>query len=56
MASPLWVKLACIGGSLAFLGIFLFVPLVAVFTEALRKGFGTYLTSLAIPPRCRPSN
>src|SRR5450432_135904 len=35
--------------SLIFLGLFLFVPLAAVFTEALRKGFGPYFHSLRDP-------
>ena len=34
---------------LGFLTLFLFVPLVAVFAEALRKGFGVYLASLHEP-------
>jgi len=34
---------------LAFLTLFLIVPLVAVFTEALRKGFSTYITTLIDP-------
>jgi sulfate/thiosulfate transport system permease protein len=42
---PAWIKGLCIGGSLAFLTLFLFVPLAAVFAEALRKGFGAYLAS-----------
>jgi sulfate transport system permease protein len=40
-----WVRWACITVSLAFLGLFLFLPLVSVFTEALRKGVGAYLAS-----------
>jgi sulfate transport system permease protein len=46
--SPL-LKWLLIGVTLAFLGLFLLVPLAAVFTEALRKGWGAYLTSLADP-------
>lgn len=34
---------------LLFLGLMLFVPLAAVFWEALRKGFGPYLQALAEP-------
>jgi sulfate transport system permease protein len=34
---------------LLFLGLMLFVPLAAVFWEALRKGFGPYLEALAEP-------
>jgi sulfate/thiosulfate transport system permease protein len=46
---PGWVKGLIIGLSLAFLGLFLFVPLLVVFTEALRKGFAAYLASFADP-------
>ncbi len=42
---PFWVKGLICGVSLAFLGLFLVVPLAAVFTEALRKGLGAYLAS-----------
>jgi len=43
---PLWVKVTLIGIALAFFTVFLVFPLVAVFSEALRKGWGTYLTAL----------
>jgi sulfate transport system permease protein len=46
---PAWVKLALIGVSVGFLTLFLFVPLAAVFTEALRNGIGAYLASLRDP-------
>jgi sulfate transport system permease protein len=36
-----------IGVALAFLALFLFVPLVAVFAEALRKGVGAYFKAFA---------
>jgi sulfate transport system permease protein len=49
LGSPLWIRLLCIIGSLLFLGVFLFVPLLAVFTEALRKGLGAYLASFRDP-------
>ncbi len=42
---PLWVKWLICTVSLLFLGLFLVVPLAAVFTEALRKGLGAYLES-----------
>ncbi len=42
---PAWVRWSICLVSLAFLGLFLAVPLAAVFTEALRKGFGAYLES-----------
>ena len=37
------------GVALAFLGLFLVVPLAAVFTSALRKGLEVYLASIAEP-------
>ncbi len=44
-----WVRYTLIALTLLFLGLFLFVPLVAVFTEAFRKGVGTYFEALADP-------
>lgn len=35
--------------SLAFFGLFLLLPLVSVFTEALRKGFAVYLQAITQP-------
>ena len=49
IAEPAWIRWLLIGGALAFLGLFLFVPLAAVFTEALRKGFAVYLAALDEP-------
>lgn len=46
---PAWVRWAVIGVSLAFLAVFLVVPLVAVFAEALGQGVRVYLASLADP-------
>jgi sulfate transport system permease protein len=46
--SPL-VRGLLIGTALLFLGIFLFVPLAAVFTRALEKGLETYWTALQDP-------
>lgn len=46
--SPL-VRRTLIGIALAFLFLFLVLPLAAVFTEALRKGFGAYLEGLKEP-------
>ncbi|MEI6228342.1 MAG: sulfate ABC transporter permease subunit CysW [Methylophilaceae bacterium] len=48
-SEPSWVRWSLIGLMLAFLTLFLIVPLVAVFTEALRKGFSTYITTLIDP-------
>ena len=38
-----------IGGALAFLGLFLLLPLIAVFSEALRHGVGAYLAAVQNP-------
>ncbi|HRE80836.1 MAG TPA: sulfate ABC transporter permease subunit CysW [Opitutaceae bacterium] len=43
---PRWVRWLLTGVALLFLTFFLLLPLAAVFTEALRKGFGTYLDAL----------
>ncbi len=44
-----WVRYALIGITLLFLSLFLFVPLAAVFTEALRKGVQTYFAAIVEP-------
>ena len=46
---PFWVRAVLIGIALTFLTLFLFVPLAAVFSEALRKGFDAYLTAIVEP-------
>ena len=38
-----------IGGALAFLGLFLLLPLIAVFSEALRQGAGVFFTAVQNP-------
>jgi sulfate transport system permease protein len=43
------VRYALIGVSLCFLTLFLFVPLAAVFAEALRQGWRAYMHSFADP-------
>ncbi|MES2580693.1 MAG: sulfate ABC transporter permease subunit CysW [Pseudomonadota bacterium] len=48
-SEPVWVRWTLITIVLFFLGLFLIVPLAAVFTEALRKGFDTYITALVDP-------
>ena len=42
-AEPPFVRRLLISGALLFLGLFLVVPLAAVFAEAFAKGFGFYL-------------
>ncbi|MDP3670934.1 MAG: sulfate ABC transporter permease subunit CysW [Telluria sp.] len=46
---PALVRALLIGGALAFLTLFLFVPLVAVFAEALKKGWSVYLDAVTEP-------
>jgi len=46
---PDWVRIALIAVALSFLTLFLFVPLAAVFTEALKKGWDVYLESIRDP-------
>jgi sulfate transport system permease protein len=44
-SEPAWMRRLLIGVALAFLGLFLFVPLAAVFAQALAKGFGPYFSA-----------
>ena len=46
---PFAIRAILIGVALLFLALFLFVPLVAVFFEAFKKGFGPYWAALAEP-------
>ena len=46
---PALARIALIAVAFAFLTLFLFVPLVAVFTEALRKGWSAYITAILEP-------
>ncbi|HEY0842675.1 sulfate ABC transporter permease subunit CysW [Methylotenera sp.] len=48
-SEPVWIRYSLTAIALTFLTLFLFVPLAAVFTEALRKGFDTYITALVDP-------
>ncbi|WP_044528347.1 sulfate ABC transporter permease subunit CysW [Herbaspirillum sp. B65] len=43
---PWWMRALLIGIALVFLTLFLFVPLVSVFYEALRKGWDVYVASI----------
>ena len=43
------VRAVLIATALAFLGLFLLLPLVAVFVEALRQGLGAYLAGITEP-------
>jgi sulfate transport system permease protein len=44
-----WVRWTLVGLALAFLSLFLFVPLVAVFVEAFKKGWQVYLAAIIEP-------
>ena len=44
-----WVRRALLFIGLSFFALFLLLPLVAVFVEALRKGWATYFEALADP-------
>lgn len=44
-----WIRRLLIGFALTFVFLFLVLPIAAVLTEALRKGWDTYFTSLADP-------
>ena len=44
-----WVRAILIALSLIFLSLFLFLPLIAVFVEALRDGVGAYVKAITAP-------
>ncbi len=46
---PAWVRRLLIGVALAFLSLFLFVPLVTVFVEAFKKGWDVYVAAVTDP-------
>ncbi|MER2526860.1 MAG: sulfate ABC transporter permease subunit CysW [Candidatus Competibacter denitrificans] len=48
-SEPPLIQGLLVGVALTFLTLFLFVPLVAVFYEALRKGMGVYLAAITDP-------
>ena len=49
IGEPRWVRVALISVTLLFLGIFLFLPLIVVFTEAFKKGAEVYFESIREP-------
>jgi sulfate transport system permease protein len=49
LTEPLWVKTILILVAVGFLILFLVLPLVVVFNEALSKGIETYITALKEP-------
>jgi sulfate transport system permease protein len=46
LTEPGWVRAVLLTTALAFLALFLLLPLVLVFTEALRKGWDMYLAAI----------
>jgi sulfate transport system permease protein len=49
LLEPNWVRVLLLAIAFAFLALFLFVPLVAVFSEALKRGWDTYLQAILDP-------
>jgi sulfate transport system permease protein len=47
VTDPAWLRYALLAVTVIFLGVFLVVPLAAVFTEALRRGPGAYFAAFA---------
>jgi sulfate transport system permease protein len=46
---PAWVRWTLIGVALAFLTLFLFIPMISVFYEALKKGTDAYIAAITDP-------
>ena len=46
---PLWVRVLLIAIALAFFGLFLLMPLAAVFAEAFKKGWSAYAAGVVNP-------
>ena len=49
ITEPVWLRVMLISLALAWLTLFLLLPLAAVFTEALRKGWDVYLAAFYDP-------
>ena len=49
LTEPPWVRRILIGITMAYLGLFLLVPLAAVFSKAFEKGISTYWASISDP-------
>jgi sulfate transport system permease protein len=46
---PRWIKPALIGAALIFLAVFIFIPLVTIFSQALGSGFRAYSRAFSEP-------
>jgi len=53
ISEPRWVRGLLIAATVAFLGLFLLVPLVVVFAEALSQGVAAYVRALKDPDTLR---
>ena len=51
VTEPRWVRWVLMGIALTFMLLFLVLPLLAVFVEAFRKGWSTYVAALTEPSR-----
>ncbi|HWW48723.1 MAG TPA: sulfate ABC transporter permease subunit CysW [Xanthobacteraceae bacterium] len=49
LTEPRWIRLVIIGISIAFLSVFIVLPLVVVFAQALASGVPAYFAALADP-------
>ena len=49
LCDPWYIRVLLIAGAVVFLGLFLLVPLCAVFYEAFQKGLGAYLAAFHEP-------
>lgn len=49
IVEPSWIRWTLIGVTFGFLGVFLLLPLVAVFAQAFEQGVGMYLAALSDP-------
>ena len=45
-ADPPWVRRTLIATALAFVALFIFIPVIAVFAEALKDGIGAYFAAI----------
>jgi sulfate/thiosulfate transport system permease protein len=49
ISEPRWVRVILITAALLFLGVFLLLPLIVVFSEAFKKGMEVYVESIREP-------
>jgi len=48
-AEPPWLRRTFVAASVCFVSVLILLPVISVFTEALRKGFAFYITSISDP-------